>query len=195
MEQVITDYVEEMKQALARLDSGHVGQITAAARLIIDCYRRGGAVYVCGNGGSAADAQHIAAELAGRFLRERRALACAALTTNTSILTAVGNDYSYDVVFSRQVEAYVREGDVLWGISTSGNSRNVLEAMTSARTLGAKVLGFTGGSGGAMPTRCDVCFVAPAGATYCIQQLHQLAYHAICDLVERDLAETGKPNH
>ncbi|MBI4582007.1 MAG: SIS domain-containing protein [Planctomycetes bacterium] len=167
------------------MDEPRIAQVYAAAELLVACLRDGGAVHICGNGGSAADAQHIAAELAGRFLRDRRALACSALTTNTSALTAIGNDYSYDAVFARQVEAVVRPGDVVWIISTSGGSPSVLAAAKAARARQAKVLGFTGGEGGAMPPLCDVCFIAPAETTYAIQQLHQIAYHAICDIVER----------
>lgn len=185
MDDVVRAYVDEMTQALARMGADHCRTVAAAARTIVECYQHGGTVYICGNGGSAADAQHIAAELAGRFLRERRALPCIALTTNTSLLTAVGNDYNHDAIFVRQVEAHVRPGDVLWAISTSGTSRNVLEAAKLARREGARVIGFTGGTGGELLALCDVCFIAPAQATYCIQQLHQVAYHAICDLVER----------
>ncbi|MCL2330285.1 MAG: D-sedoheptulose 7-phosphate isomerase [Phycisphaerae bacterium] len=188
MQEIIQKFLQEASETLARMDAGQQARLAEAAGLLIDAFKRGGAVYVCGNGGSAADAQHIAAELAGRFLRERPALACSALSTNTSVLTALGNDYSYDCIFARQVEAYARPGDILWAISTSGNSKNVLEAVRSARQKGAAVLGFTGGEGGQLPGLCDVCFVAPAETTYAIQQLHQVAYHILCDLVERAMA-------
>jgi D-sedoheptulose 7-phosphate isomerase len=182
---IVRQFIDEARQGVDSLDERHEGSLADAAQLIIDCYENNGSIYVCGNGGSAADAQHIAAELAGRFLRDRRALPCAALTVNASILTAVGNDYTFDNIFSRQVEGSVRSGDVLWAISTSGVSRNILEAMKTAKALGAKILGFTGRDGGDMPPLCDVCFIAPAQATYAIQQLHQIAYHCVCDLVER----------
>lgn len=185
MKDTIRQLIDEALQAVRNLNASHQAVLASAAQLIIDCYRKGGAVYVCGNGGSAADAQHIAAELAGRFLRDRRALPCMALTTNASILTAIGNDYAYDRVFSRQVEAFVRPGDIVWALSTSGKSANILEAMQKARSQGAHVIGFTGGGGGSMPDLCDVCFLAPAQTTYAIQQLHQVAYHIVCDLVER----------
>jgi D-sedoheptulose 7-phosphate isomerase len=185
MNSLIDRFIEEALQAVRNINESHRAVIATAAQLAIDCFKGNGSVYVCGNGGSAADAQHIAAELAGRFLRERRALPCIALTTNTSLLTAIGNDYCYDLVFSRQVEAHVREGDILWGISTSGKSSNILEAMKKAHAQGAKIIGFTGRDGGDFPPYCDVCFIAPAGTTYAIQQLHQIAYHCICDLVER----------
>jgi len=181
----IREYVRESARAVALIDQAEIGQIAAAAGLLADCFRSGGAVLVCGNGGSAADAQHIAGELTGRYLRERRALNCLALSANTSNLTAIANDYSYEHVFARQVEAHLRAGDVLWAISTSGNSPNVLRAAEIARQRGGKVLGFAGGSGGRLPALCDVCFIAPTDRTPLIQQLHQLAYHIICDLVEQ----------
>lgn len=185
MKDIIQQFFDEALQAVSSLNEAHKDVIDSAARLIIHCYHNLGSVYVCGNGGSAADAQHISAELAGRFLRERRALPCTALTTNTSIISAIGNDSTYDIVFSRQVEAYIRSGDILWAISTSGKSTNVIEAMKKARDLGAKIIGFTGRDGGDMPALCDVCFIAPSETTYSIQQLHQVAYHIVCDLVER----------
>jgi D-sedoheptulose 7-phosphate isomerase len=185
VDKTIRKHCDEAAAALGRMDAMHFTQIRAAAELILDCFRRGGSVYVCGNGGSAADAQHIAAELAGRFLRDRRALPCMALTTDTSILTAVGNDYSFERAFARQVEAYVRKADVVWVLSTSGNSPNILEAVREARRKEAGVLGLTGGQGGKLAGMCDVCFVAPADTSYGIQHLHQLAYHAICDIVEQ----------
>jgi D-sedoheptulose 7-phosphate isomerase len=123
--------------------------------------------------------------MVGRFLLERRPLACFSLSVDTSILTAVGNDYDFDQVFARQVDAYLRDGDVLWALSTSGNSRNVLAAVAAARRRGGKTLGFTGGDGGKMLGACDVCFVAPGNTSYAIQQIHQLAYHVICELVEQ----------
>ena len=191
MDSIIRQFVSEAAAAVKRMDDSRQAEIAAAAELIIACYRRGGAVYVCGNGGSAADAQHIAAELGGRFLRERQALPCTALSTNTSMLTAIGNDYSHDYVFARQVEAYLHAGDVLWAISTSGNSPNIIAAAHAAHEKKAKVLGFAGGRGGNLPTLCDVCFIAPVDTTYGIQQLHQLAYHIICDLVERQAETLG----
>lgn len=188
MEAIIQGLIAEHRDALAAMDRAQQTVLASAAQLLIDALQAGRFIYVCGNGGSAADAQHIAAELGGRFLRERKSLPCIALSTNTSTLTAVGNDYAYADVFSRQVEGLVRPGDVLWGITTSGNSANVLQAAEAARKLGARILGFTGGAGGKLPPLCDVCFVAPVKTTYGIQQLHLLAYHILCDLVERAFA-------
>ncbi len=159
------------------------------AGLLLECLRRGNKILFCGNGGSAADAQHVAAEFAGRYLRERKAWPAIALTTNTSTLTAIGNDYGYEKVFSRQVEAYAVGGDVVVGISTSGNSPNVLLAFEMAKSIGCVTIGFTGGSGGQTPKSCDHCFIAPAMKTPNIQELHIVAWHAICDLVEAGMVE------
>jgi len=178
METTIRQRVREHADAVARLDETHVAAIAAAAALLNECLDAGGAVFVCGNGGSGADAQHIAGELVGRYLTERRALPCVALTADSTILTCVGNDYGFDHVFSRQVEGLVRGGDVLWGLSTSGNSPNILHAMRAARDRGAKTLA----------AACDVCFTAPATGSFAIQQIHQVAYHLVCELVEAHAA-------
>jgi len=160
-----------------------------AAELLIAALRGGGTIYVCGNGGSAADAQHIAGELVGRFLRERQALACVALTTNSSLLTCIGNDYSFDEVFARQVRALVRPGDALWAISTSGSSPNILRAAEAARLRGAKVLAMTGRSGGRLKDLADVALCVPADSTPRIQQGHLALLHLLCGLVEDNLAD------
>jgi D-sedoheptulose 7-phosphate isomerase len=160
-----------------------------AAELLIAALRGGGTIYVCGNGGSAADAQHIAGELVGRFLRERQALACVALTTNSSLLTCIGNDYGFDEVFARQVRALARPGDALWAISTSGNSPNILRAAEAARQRGAKVLAMTGRSGGRLKDLADVALCVPADSTPRIQQGHLALLHLLCGLVEDNLAD------
>lgn len=158
--------------------------IERAARSIIDSLRSGGRVLVFGNGGSAADAQHIAGELVGRYLRDRSALCATALTTDTSILTAVGNDLGFDQVFARQIEGLGRQGDIAWGISTSGKSPNVLRALDVARDRGLKRLGLTGGDGGPMKDRVDVWINVPSTDTPRIQESHILIAHVVCDLVE-----------
>lgn len=145
-------------------------------------------VLVCGNGGSASDAQHIAGELVGRFLLERPALNVLALSSNSSVLTAWSNDYDYDTVFSRQVEAHGQEGGILWGISTSGNSMNVLNAMRAAKALNMGVLGLTGEGGGKMGAACDVLMDVPSRSTPRIQEMHLVLYHFICERVEAELA-------
>lgn len=146
--------------------------------------RRGCRILVCGNGGSAADAQHLAAELSGRYLKERRALAGIALTTDTSALTAIGNDYGFDQVFSRQVEALGRPGDLLIGISTSGNSPNVIRAVASAKELGVRTLGLLGRDGGQLRTLVDDALVVPSPVTARIQEIHQMVYHFWCEALD-----------
>jgi D-sedoheptulose 7-phosphate isomerase len=147
----------------------------------------GGVLLVCGNGGSAADAQHIAAELTGRFLRDRRPLPALALHANTSSLTAIGKDYGYDEVFAREVRAHGRRGDVLLAISTSGNSGNVVRAIEAAQDKSMAVVGLTGEHGGKMRDLCDVCLCVPSRSTPRIQECHILIGHTICELLERIL--------
>lgn len=176
------------KKLLAELEAGGVEQIAAAAAMLIDCIRAGGCIYICGNGGSAADAQHIAAELVGRFLRERKALPAVALTTDTSILTSVGNDYNFEHVFVRQVEGLVSKGDVLWALSTSGTSKNVLKAAELAKAKGARLLAFTGKMNSPLEQMSDLCLCIEGPASFVVQEIHQVAYHIICDLVEEAFA-------
>lgn len=158
--------------------------VVAAADRMTAALRAGGKILFCGNGGSAADSQHLAAELMGRFLRDRAPLPALALTVDTSALTAIGNDYGYDDVFARQLRGIGRAGDVLVALSTSGNSRNVLAAIAVARQMGISVVGMTGESGGAMGVLCDICFRVPSAATPRIQEMHIGIGHMICELVE-----------
>jgi D-sedoheptulose 7-phosphate isomerase len=155
--------------------------------------KSGKKILLCGNGGSAADAQHIAGELVGRFQMERKALPAIALTTDTSILTAVGNDYSFDKIFERQVEALGEEGDVLIGISTSGNSPNVINAVLKAKKLGMFTVGFSGKDGGKLKEVADVCFVVKSFSTPRIQEVHITIGHVMCDFIEKFVfKEEGK---
>ncbi len=163
-------------------------EIAKASRMIIDCLSSGGKVMICGNGGSAADSQHIAAELVGRFKRERRALAAIALTTDSSILTSLANDYSFDRVFSRQVEALGSSGDMLILISTSGNSVNLVEAARVAKGRGIVTMALLGRDGGKVVGEVDFSIVVPSSDTARIQEGHMLIYHIICDLVEEEMA-------
>jgi D-sedoheptulose 7-phosphate isomerase len=158
----------------------------AAAEAMVAALRAGGKILVCGNGGSAADAQHFAAELVGRFERDRPALASIALTTDTSILTAIANDSAYAKVFARQVEAIGREGDVLVGISTSGGSGNVLEALAVARLRGMTTIALTGRDGGVVGASADIHINVPSDSTARAQEVHRTLLHAICELVERE---------
>jgi len=159
---------------------------TAAA--LVACYRKGGKLLLCGNGGSAADAQHIAGELTGRFLRERAALPAIALHANSSTLTAIANDYGVERVFSRQVEALGRPGDLLWALSTSGASRNCIQAIATASGKGLTTIAFVGGDGGEMKQLSDICVQVPSSSTPRVQEAHITLAHIVCELVEAELA-------
>ena len=186
MKELVRKTLEEHQQvvtAMAALEDTivRVGQLCAAT------LAAGNRIYLCGNGGSAADAQHIAAELIGRFVADRKSLPAVALTTDTSALTAIGNDYGYDQVFSRQVEGLCREGDVLIAISTSGNSTNILNAVDTAQVLRTKVIGFTGKTGGRLRGACDLTLVVPSDVTARIQEMHIVMGHLLCALIEDEL--------
>jgi D-sedoheptulose 7-phosphate isomerase len=176
----------EAQQAL--LDPSVVGAVVRAADLIAGALRDGGKVLAFGNGGSAADATHFAAELVGRYLLERDGLPAISLSDNASALTAISNDYGYERVFARQVEALGRRGDVALGISTSGRSANVLAGLSAARGGGLATVALTGGDGGAMRDAAEVCIVVPSGETPRVQEGHTLVTHILCELVERALA-------
>lgn len=180
MGRIVTDSIAAHQNLLA----GSLPVLVAVAQELTRAILTGRKILLFGNGGSAADAQHVAGELVGRFLRESEPWPAIALTTDSSILTCVGNDWEFADVFARQVRALVRPGDVVAGISTSGNSPNVLRGLEHARQRGAVTIGFTGRGGGAMKAVCDVCFCAPAPITPRVQELHLLAWHAICELVE-----------
>jgi len=161
--------------------------VSTAVDLIAASLEAGGQLLIAGNGGSAADAQHIAAELTGRFLRERQPLRALALHGNTSALTAIGNDYGYDHVFARELTAHARSGDVLLAISTSGNSPNILRAIEAARHCKVSVIGLTGESGGQMRAACDLCLCVPSKSTARIQEMHITIGHTMCELLEERL--------
>jgi len=162
-------------------------QVQSIAGAIVRALRDGKKVLWCGNGGSAAEAQHMAAELSGRFLRERPGLYSEALSVNSSTLTCIGNDYGYDRVFARQVEAFARPGDVVIGMTTSGTSRNVVLALEAARERGAVTVAFTGNGGGAVADIADLSLVGPNGYAAIVQEVHQVMAHIVCDLVEQEL--------
>lgn len=170
-------------QRLISLDS----EVSKAATLAAHSFRSGGKLMFCGNGGSAADCQHLAAELTGRFIKDRRPLAAIALTTDTSALTSIGNDYSFDEVFARQVQGLGRSGDVLLAISTSGNSRNVIRAVEEALAAGMSVIGLLGREGGTLNELCDVAIVVPSQVTSRIQESHILIGHTLCEIIEQKL--------
>jgi D-sedoheptulose 7-phosphate isomerase len=189
----------DMKTTIAREFKLHLETIQAvmgtmeedlekASALAVEVLKRGNKILLCGNGGSAADAQHIAAELTGRYKSERRGLAGIALTTDTSALTAIANDYGYERVFDRQVEALANKGDLLIGISTSGNSANIISALTLAKELGCRTLGFSGRDGGKMNEICDVNLVVPSDDTPRIQEMHILFGHTMCQIIDDELS-------
>lgn len=161
--------------------------ILNSVELVTKAFKNGNKVLFCGNGGSAADAQHLAAEFSGRFYKNRKALPAEALHCNSSYLTAVANDYSYDVIYSRLVEGIGNKGDVLIGLSTSGNSKNILNAFEVAKNIGIKTIGFTGDSGGGMKENCNVLINVPSSDTPRIQESHIMIGHIICELVEENL--------
>jgi D-sedoheptulose 7-phosphate isomerase len=183
--EIETIWDEHLRVAAAlRSLAGDVDRVVAT---IARSMAGGGSLLTCGNGGSAADAQHIAAELTGRFFRDRRPLPAMALHGNTSSLTAIANDYGYDQVFAREVAAHGRAGDVLLALSTSGNSENVLSAIGAARQKGMTVIGLTGETGGKMRDLCDLCLCVPSASTPRIQECHILIGHTVCELLERIL--------
>lgn len=186
MQDYIEQYIDQHVTVLGSLRQCHA-DIAALAERCVAALGRGNKVLVCGNGGSAADAQHFAAELVGRFVADRPAIAALALTTDTSALTAIANDYGYDAVFSRQVSALAREGDVLLAISTSGNSPSILAACDTARQLGCEVLGLSGRDGGRLAPLCDAIVIAPSAETAHIQECHIVVIHLLCALIEKGL--------
>ena len=177
--------IQEHIQAIQQLETVCGDDIRQAADLCQDALEGGNKLFFCGNGGSAADCQHLAAELVVRFTRERQGLSAIALTTDTSILTACGNDYGYERVFARQVQALGKIGDVLFAFSTSGNSDNVLAAVREAHEQGMFTIGFTGGDGGELAQLCEICINVPSEVTARIQECHILLGHWLCDELER----------
>lgn len=178
---------EESLNAKGRFFDQFTPEVGRAAGMIIDAMRAGGKLLICGNGGSAADAQHIAAELAFKMGRERRALPALALTTDSSLLTAISNDRSFDHVFARQIQALGRAGDVVLLISTSGNSPNILEASEQARVMGIRTIGLLGAGGGKVAPLVDLALIVPHRETPRIQEVHLAVEHMICQLIEDEL--------
>ena len=196
VEQCIADQIRasiSTKQAILS-DKGLMRNIAAAAQMIVDAYEQGKKTLLAGNGGSAADAQHIAGEFVSKFYFDRPGIASIALTTDTSIITAIGNDYGYDKLFSRQIQAQGSAGDVFIGISTSGNSANLVEALRMCGQKGIKTIGLTGFTGGEMDSMCDLCIKVPSGETPRIQESHILIGHIICCIVEEKLFGDLQPN-
>jgi len=184
IEHIFCESIEVKQQTL----KNNLPQMIAAAETIIKAIKSGHKLFFCGNGGSAADSQHIAAEFVGRFQKERKAWPAIALTTDTSALTALGNDYTFDIVFSRQLQALGQKGDVLIAISTSGNSKNILAAVKQAKSMGITSVGVTGGTGGQLAGLSDIAIIAASSKTARIQESHLVIFHTICELAENTLA-------
>ena len=183
----ITMQLAAHRDVIARVEQELAPRIAEMVELMVDTFQRGGKVLGMGNGGSAADAQHFVAEIVGRFKMERRGLPALALSTDTSILTAIGNDYGFDKVFSRQVEALAATGDLVVGISTSGNSPNVLLALELARETGCRTVGLLGKDGGSIKDVCDLALIVPTTDTPRVQEAHITIIHIVCDLLEKTL--------
>ena len=184
LEEELKIHTRIMEQTVAQCSPA----VNEIANCLVACFRKGNKVMVCGNGGSAADSQHMVAEFVNRFRMDRAALPAIALTVDTSILTAIGNDSSYEFTFSRQVEALGRPGDILAAISTSGGSPNILKALEVARERGVKTVGFTGEKGRqSMAPKCDLCLVVPSADTPRVQEVHEFIWHVICGMVEQAL--------
>ena len=189
MIELIRERFAQSAATLQKTQDRLAGSLARAARLIIDAYKNGGGLFLFGNGGSAADAQHIACELVGRFLMERPALKAIALSCDSSVLTCLANDYAYEKIFSRQIEASARAGDVALGLSTSGNSPNVLAALATAREIGMGTIAFTGAGGGKCAALADVLLDVPSdGPCPRIQEAHVVMYHILCELIEKAAA-------
>ena len=184
----VRERLAELAATAARSAESLASPVAKAATLVRDTLRGGGTLFLCGNGGSAADAQHIATEYVVRYMKHRRGLAAIALTTDTSLLTAAGNDLGFDEVFARQVEAVVRAGDLLVIHSTSGNSPNVIRAAQAARAKGVRVVAFVARDGGQLVSLADVCIVVPTDRTDRAQELHLCLEHIICEAVEEDVS-------
>jgi len=192
MRERIKDILLESIQVKEEILRSQIGSIVEICDLMIDCLKKDGKVIVFGNGGSASDSQHIAAELVGRFKKDRSALAAIALTTNTAVLTSLANDYGYDVVFSRQIEALGKKNDVVLGISTSGKAKNVALGIKQAKKMGIKTVALSGGDGGEIVKLADVSLLVPSKVTARIQEAHITIAHIICEMIEQELCQEEK---
>lgn len=189
MRDKIKDLLLESIHVKEELLRGSISQIIEITEAVIDCLKGGGKVLLFGNGGSATDSQHIAAELVGRFKKERTALAAISLTTNSAIITAVANDYTYDRIFAQQVEALGKKGDLVIGISTSGKAKNVIFGIKQAKKMGLATVGLTGGDGGELAKSVDIALIVPSPVTARIQEGHITVGHIVCELVEQTICQ------
>lgn len=187
--ELINNIIDEQIRNLESLkNSDYNEKIVGISNELIKCLKNGNKILIAGNGGSASDAQHFAGEIVGRFLLERKGLACVCLNTDTSVMTCIANDYSYDDVFARQIEGIGRPGDIFIGISTSGNSKNVVKAVEKAKEIGVKTIGFLGKDGGKLKDLTDMNLIIPYKSTARVQEHHILSIHLICEIVEKEMA-------
>ncbi|MHC4139449.1 MAG: D-sedoheptulose-7-phosphate isomerase [Planctomycetota bacterium] len=187
MKKEIESSLNESINIRAEILSSSVEPVVQIANILVEAFKAGHSLYLMGNGGSAADAQHISGELVGRFKKDRKPLPALALTTDTSVLTAIANDFGYDLCFERQVEAFVKAGDVVFSLSTSGNSASIVNATILARKMGAKTIAFTGKGGGRLKDHVDVCLEIPSADTARIQECHITIGHILCSIIEKEL--------
>ena len=188
MDNPIFKTINEHKKAIENFENNSISIVKEITQMIIGCLKQSGTVYLCGNGGSAADCQHIAGEFVGRFRAERNPLPAVAFSTDTSVITCIGNDYSFEDIFVRQAEALMKKDDILWAFSTSGSSANVIKAAKKAKEKNAKVVAFTGKADSELEKVSDVCLCAVNPYTSTSQEVHMLAYHIICDLIDVEFA-------
>ncbi len=187
MKKEVESSLNESINIRAELLSSSVEPVVQIANILVEAFKAGHSLYLMGNGGSAADAQHISGELVGRFKKDRKPLPALALTTDTSVLTAIANDFGYDQCFERQLEAFVKDGDVVLSLSTSGNSTSIINATILARKKGAKTIAFTGKGGGRLKDLVDVCLEIPSADTARIQECHMTIGHILCSIIEKEL--------
>lgn len=187
MKKEIESSLNESIKIRAEILSSSVEPVVQIANILVEAFKAGHSLYLMGNGGSAADAQHISGELVGRFKKDRKPLPALALTTDTSVLTAIANDFGYDLCFERQVEAFVKAGDVVFSLSTSGNSASIINATILARKKGAKTIAFTGKGGGRLKDHVDVCLEIPSADPARIQECHITIGHILCSIIEKEL--------
>jgi D-sedoheptulose 7-phosphate isomerase len=187
MKDTIIETIKAHKNLIETFQTTQVDKVIAAANMLITCFNDEKCVFLCGNGGSAADAQHIAGEFVGRFRTDRKPLPAVALTTDTSVITCIGNDFGFDDIFARQLEALAKPSDILWAFSTSGTSKNVLKAAETAKKNKVRIIAFTGKSRTPLEELADVCLAVDAPNTAAAQEIHQLAYHIICDLIDKSM--------
>lgn len=183
---ILDEHIEEIRNLQK---NNYMEIIEKIVNLEINCLKNNGKILIAGNGGSASDAQHYAGELVGRFLLERKGLPAIALNTDTSVITCLGNDYGYDYIFERQIEALGSKGDIFVGISTSGNSKNIIKAVKLAKEKGLITIGFLGKDGGELKKMCDISLIIPSKSTARVQEAHILAIHTICEIVESEMVE------